>query len=117
MAIGAAKTQFVASDIQIVGEYGVTITPGSMVVFSSGGANTSPTAYSNVINGVGPFTYLWTITGSDISINSPVLANTYFAASGFNSSHTETATLTVTDTGNGNAETSQDLSVTFIFEQ
>ena len=112
--IGAAKTQVVAPPI--IGEYSVSIAPGSIFVNSTNGSATSPTAYSTVLNGVGPFTYLWTITGSDISINTPTLANTKFSASGFNDSYSETATLTVTDTGNGNAETAKDINVSFSFE-
>ena len=117
MAIGAAKGQFIAP--AEVGVYGVSVTPGVIIVGSDNGSASSPVAYSNVINGVGPFTYLWTIQQSasgDISIRTPTKANTQFTASGFNTDYFGIATITVTDLGRGSAETSTDISVQFIFE-
>lgn len=113
--IGAAKTQL-SSSVVITPVYSVSITPSNLFVLSGNGAATSPFANSSVSNGVGPFTYLWTITGSDISIGDDTGANTRFSASGFNDSYTEEATVTVTDTGNANAETSEDITVRFDFE-
>ena len=117
MAIGAAKGQFITP--AKVGVYGVSVTPGTIVVGSDNGSASSPVAYSNVINGVGPYAYLWTIqqpVSGDISIHTPTEANTQFTASGFNTAHVGTATITVTDLGKGSAETSTDISVQFIFE-
>lgn len=96
--------------------YSVSLLPGRIDVFSGNGSSTSPKVYSTVKNGVGPFEYLWTITGSDISINDDTGDNTSFSTSGFNSSYTEIATLTVTDTGNGDAQTSKSITVRFDFE-
>lgn len=100
----------------IVAEYSVSVSPGFIFVLSENGSAISPIAYSTVLNGVGPFNYQWTITGSKITINSDTSANTSFSASGFNTSYSEVATITVTDTGNGNLETSQDVIVDIDFE-
>ena len=113
--LGSAKTQGVG-DVSIPLNYRVQVTPGSISVFSFSGAASSPTCYSTVLDGVGPFTYQWTITGSNISINSATSANTKFSASGTNDSYSETATITVTDTGNGNALALKNISVSFEFE-
>ena len=112
--IGAAKTQSIST--AIVPNYSVSLSPGVIDVFSFNGSASSPTVYSTVLNGVGPFTYSWVITGSNISIVSPSNESTKFSASGFNTGYSETAILTVTDTGNGNAETSRGIDVSFEFE-
>ena len=111
--IGASNTQSALGGI--APEYGISISPGSINVVSSNGSASSPIAYATVINGVGPFTYAWIITGSDIGIDSPMNSDTAFSSSGFNVVYAEVATLTVTDTGNGNAEISKDIDVTFRF--
>lgn len=113
--IGAAKMVSV-SEITPAIPYGVNLNPGSINVFSENGAASSPLVTSDVVSGVGPFTYQWTITGSDITINSPTNSSTRFNASGFFDFYSEVATLTVTDTGNSNAETSKDINVVFAFE-
>jgi len=111
--IGMSKSQ--AVDASIDSSYEVLLSPGSLNIFSSNGSETSPNVLSTVVSGIGPFTYLWVITGSNISINSPSSNNTKFSSSGFNVEYNEIATLTVTDTGNGNAETKRDISVFFEF--
>lgn len=111
--IGMAKTQ--ASGVSIPSSYEVFLNPTSITVFSSNGSASSPIIRSDVTGGFGPFEYLWTITGSDIQISAETSSETIFASGGFFVTRSETATLTVTDTGNGNAETSAEISVTFIF--
>lgn len=115
LVIGVAKAQMSSSAV-VVPVYSISISPSRIDVISGNGAASSPSANSTVNNGVGPFTYLWTITGSDISINSETSDSTTFSASGFNNSYQETATLTVTDSGNGDAETSKNIIVRFDFE-
>lgn len=95
--------------------YGVNLNPGSIFVESEKGAASSPNVVSEVIGGVGPFTYQWSMTGSEIGINTPTSENTKFNSSGISQIITETGTLTVTDVGSGNAETSKDILVTFFF--
>ena len=114
LMIGAAKTQ--SAGVNIVSQYAVTLNPGVVSVFSSNGSASSPIIRSTVNGGVGPFTYQWVITGSDITINTPTSEDTIFRASGFNTEYIELATLTVTDTGNGNDETDVDINVNFEFE-
>ncbi|QDP52085.1 MAG: hypothetical protein Unbinned706contig1000_29 [Prokaryotic dsDNA virus sp.] len=113
--IGASKTQSVNSGL-VTPIYTVSISPGFIEVFSDNGSSTSPFANSSVNNGVGPYEYLWTITGSDISIVTSTDSRTRFSASGFNSIYSEVATLTVTDKGNGDAQTSKNITVSFDFE-
>lgn len=111
--LGMAKLQ--RSTFVVSLDYGVNLQPSFIEVAASNGSSTSPTVYSDVVNGIGPFTYLWTITGTEITINTPTEANTSFNAGGFNLSRDEVVTLTVTDTGAGNAETTRDISVLFEF--
>ncbi len=115
MSIGAGK--LLSTGIDITGSYNIDLNPGAVIVLSPNGSTTSPIVYSTVNNGIGPFDYEWTITGSDITINSNTSANTSFSSGGFNQSNSETATLKVTDTGNGNLETTKDINVTFDFER
>lgn len=113
--IGAAKMQVIETGAPPPA-YSVNLTPGDLFVFSSNGASTSPTIFSSVIGGVGPFEYLWTIDNPAITINSPTNNSTSFTASGFNDVVSGIATLTVTDTGDGDAETSKNATVIFEFE-
>ena len=111
--IGSAQLQSVG--VVVTPTYDVLLSPGSIQVFSDNGGASSSTVRSTVIDGVGPFTYLWVITGSDISINSPTSADTKFNSGGYETEFSEIATLTVTDDGNAGAETFQNISITFDF--
>lgn len=111
--LGMAKLQ--RSTFVVSLDYGVNLQPSFIEVSGGTGSSTSPTVYSDVVNGIGPFTYLWTITGSEITMTTPTEANTSFFAGGYHVSRDEVATLTVTDTGAGNAETTRDISVFFEF--
>lgn len=111
--IGAAKTQMAGEAIPPV-VYSVNLNPGSLTTRSSNGSATSSVMRSDVIGGVGPFEYLWTIPGSAITINTPTADSTTFTSGAFNAIINESATLTVTDTGNGNSETSRDAFISFI---
>ena len=111
--IGAGKTQVIG--VTVAPGYAVNLTPGQLNVSSSNGSGTSPTVYSDVIAGVGPFEYLWTIDNPQITINSPTDENTAFKSGGFNQSVIGTSTLTVVDLGNGSAETTRDVVVDFEF--
>lgn len=113
--IGAAKSMMAGSEI-IALNYRVELNPSNIDVFSVNGSETSPTVFSTVLDGVGPFTYLWTIDNSKINIVTPTNANTQFQTSGNNEEITGDGLLTVTDTGNANEETSQAISVIFEFE-
>lgn len=106
-----------AVDASINSSYEVLLSPGSLNIFSLNGSDTSPIVRSTVVSGTGPFTYLWTISPGNISINNPTDPDTAFSSSGFNIVHDEGARLTVTDTGNGNAETFKLISVKFTFQQ
>ena len=112
--IGSAQLQSV-SGVVITPTYSVLLSPGSITVRSGNGGATSPLVRSTVIDGVGPFTYLWTITGSDIIIGTPTSESTNFSAGGYEVFYNETGTLTVTDTGNANLETSVNIQVNFDF--
>ncbi len=111
--IGAGKTQVIG--VTVAPDYSVNLTPGQLNISSSNGSETSPTVFSDVIAGVGPFEYLWTIDNSEITINSPAVENTTFTSRGFNQFVIGTSTLTVLDLGNGSAETSRDIVVDFEF--
>ncbi len=104
-----------AVDVSVNSGYEVLLSPTFIDVESANGQATSPTVRSTVINGVGPFTYLWTISNEQIFITAPTNPDTAFTTGGYNIQHNGTATLTVTDTGNGNAETSRQVSVKFTF--
>lgn len=112
--LGMAKVQ--NSTFVVSGDYAVNLSPSSIYISSLGGGASSPVVYSDVVNGIGPFTYLWTITVSGISITSSESANTSFSSGGFGITNTGIATLTVTDTGAGNEKTTRDVPVTFEFE-
>lgn len=113
--IGVGKALMIET-VAVEAPYSVNLNPGRIIKFSFNGSGTSPRVYSTVINGIGPFTYLWTITGDDILINSPENESTTFGASGYNTEYNETATLTVTDTGNSDEETTEEISISFAFE-
>jgi len=113
--IGAGKAQMAGVAIPPA-VYSVSLNPGEIDVLSGNGSASSPLVRSTVLGGTGPFTYQWTITGSDISINDPESEDTTFYSGGFNTHYRETATLTVTDTGNGNAETDVSIIIDFDFE-
>jgi hypothetical protein len=111
--IGAASLQAVG--VIIPAEFTLNITPSSIMSVGGRGGNTSPTAYSQVINGVGPFTYLWTVTGSRLSVLAPESPSTAFSGGGVDELVAEVATLTVTDKGNSDAKISKSIDVTFNF--
>ena len=79
--LGMAKLQ--RSTFVVSQDYSVNLAPSFIEVAASNGSSTSPTVYSDVVNGIGPFTYLWTITGSDTLITAPTDANTAFNTGGF----------------------------------
>lgn len=113
MTIGAAKTALSTSFTPA--PYSCFVSPKPVISLSGNGANTSPKINGVAVGGVGPFTYLWEIDNSAITINSPTEERTSFSASGFNTDIEGTVTLTVTDTGNGNAETTDTSLVVFVF--
>lgn len=112
--MGVGKTLMI--ETVVAAPYSVNLNPGFIINFSSNGSDTSARVYSIVTNGVGPYTYAWEISGSAITINNPDEGSTTFSASGFNTQYEEIAVLTVTDTGNGNAEISNEIKVSFEFE-
>jgi len=113
--IGASKTQ-TAGKVSIPLNYRVDLNPGMLMVLSQNGSATSASCFSTVIDGIGPFTYLWAIDNPVINITKDTSSDTKFQTSGFNTRITGVATLTVTDTGNSDTETSETLNVTFDFE-
>jgi len=114
MSLGAAKTAM-GSSVVTPADYSVFISPSSMSVTSSNGGNSTPLANSNIIGGVGPFTYLWVSDNVNVFVNTETEASTKFVAGGFDNEVSAIVTLTVTDTGNANAETENTIDVTFLF--
>jgi hypothetical protein len=114
LMIGAAKTQ--SAGVLIILTYTVNLNPGNLISTSTGGSRTSSRMFSEVVGGVGPYEYLWTIDNEDITINTPTADSTTFTASGFNEIITGIATLTVTDLGNGSLESAKNAAITFEFE-
>lgn len=113
--IGAAKIISLSSTPPVL-NYSVNLNPGSVSSFGVKGNLTTPTVYSTIIDGVGPYTYQWTIDNPEISIGFATSPNTSFYASGyFPDFKSGTATLLVTDLGNGSATTSAQANVSFEF--
>ena len=114
MSLGAAKTAM-GSSVVTPAEYSVFISPSILSVTSSNGGATSPFANSNIIGGVGPYTYLWVSDNPNVFVNTDTAENTKFVAGGFDNEVSATITLTVTDDGNASAETESTMTVTFLF--
>lgn len=113
MSLGAAKTAFSTSFTPAA--YSCFISPNPVFQRTGNGSTTTASILSNVIGGVGPFTYLWEVDNSDITVNTSTSENTSFSAAGFNAEVEGNITLTVTDTGNGNAETTDTSVIVFVF--
>ncbi len=111
--IGVAKTA-IGGQVAPPPEYNAFITPSSYTVTSTNGGASSPVFTANVSGGVGPFTYLWSVTG-DIGIASETSIDTSFSSSGYNTEKEGVITLTVTDEGNGNQESIDTGFITFLF--
>ena len=114
MTLGAAKTAM-ASSVVTPASYSVFISPSVLSVTSGNGANSTPLANSNIIGGVGPYTYLWVSDNPNVFVNTETAENTKFVAGGFDNEVSAIITLTVTDEGNANAETESTINVTFLF--
>lgn len=112
MSLGAAKTAF-SSDITPPAEYGVFITPDSLVKQTSNGSYTSPNFTANVTGGVGPFEYSW--SSDDLTVTAPDEQVTKISASGFNSEVFGLLTINIIDTGNGNAPATASASIDILF--
>jgi hypothetical protein len=93
--------------------YSVFITPSFLTVKSSNGASTSPNATASTISGQAPFTYQWTSSNPEVTINSPTSRNTTFSASGFNREVESEVSVVVTD--DNSAIASNTFSVVFFF--
>lgn len=114
--IGAAKTAL-SSGVVIISNYSCFISPKSIITFTiRNGSNTTSNISANIISGLGPFTYLWEVDNSLITIANPTEESTTFTASGFNEEVEGVVTLTVIDIGNGNAEAVDTSPIVFIFE-
>lgn len=111
--LGAAKSSLMPTFTPA--PYDVFISPSSLSASANKGITTTPVATANVIGGVGPFTYQWTIDNAMISINSPTSSATTFTSGGIETIIEGIATVTVTDTGNGNAEEEDTVNLTFTF--
>lgn len=112
MSLGAAKTAF-SSDVTPPAEYGVFITPGSLVKQTSNGSYTSPNFIANVTGGVGPFEYSW--SSDDLTVISPDESITKISASGFNEEVFGLLTINIIDTGNGNAPATASAQIDILF--
>lgn len=114
MSIGAAKQ--LQTGVQVTPPvYSVNLNPGGLNTISSNGSATSSRINTEVIAGVGPYEYLWTITNPNIAINSPTSNSTTFTSGGFEDSEQGEATVTVTDKGNGDAQTDNTATIKFTF--
>jgi len=113
--LGASKAISASIAVQT---YGVFITPGVLFVNSPPGSATTGLATANVTGEVGPVTFLWERVSGDsqISIDSPTSSSTTFSASGnLGKEFFATFRVTVTDTGNADLETTDTITVSFIF--
>lgn len=113
--IGMAKMQLSTGEV-LVANYNILLSPSNISVITKNGGASSPIVRPTIIDGVGPYTYLWEITGSNITIPNPVSENVIFQSGGFNVVYEEVATLTITDIGNADAIASVTIPVTFEFE-
>ena len=113
MTLGAAKTA-IGSSVVTPADYSVFISPSFISVTTGSGGATSPLANSNIVGGVGPFTYSWISDGA-VFVNSSTSDKTSFSAGGFGTEVSSSITLTVTDEGNAFAETVSSINVAFSF--
>ncbi|RKZ97226.1 MAG: hypothetical protein DRQ42_09825, partial [Gammaproteobacteria bacterium] len=80
----------------------VTLDESNIVDTVPSGAYTTPLISSTVVDGVGPFTYLWSSGGAKLTPDNPTSPNTTFSGTETGTTTTEILTCEVTDTGNGN---------------
>ena len=112
--IGAARASL-QSDVAVVEDYTLFLTPSSLFIVSNNGSATSPLISSTVTGSQGALTYQWTSSNSDISALNPAEPSTRFSCSGYNEEKTAVVTCTVADAGAGGAETSDGATIDFVF--
>ena len=113
--IGSAIGAFASTRVTTP-KYQASTIPGAVFVQSRAGSASSGLVTVNTVNGVGPYEYEWSITGSDISISSTDTESVTFTASGGATSFIETAKVDVKDTGNNDEIATARVNVTFLFE-
>lgn len=91
-----------------------SISPSSFVGVSSNGSYTTPFFNAVASNGVGPFTYSWSI--DEGSVQSPNNIKTRVVLSGYNRFVQTVLRLTITDTGDGNKTASATANISVSFE-
>lgn len=77
--------------------FDATISPSSIIEFSTNGSATSASTTVYPTGGEPPYTYSWETESQFISINNPNGKSTTFSSSGFNQERSGVAECTVTD--------------------
>lgn len=94
----------------------ITLTPANILDTVPNGPYTTATVVSLVEGGVGPFTYSWVrISGSTITADTPLAADTSFSGNRTDAESLETFELTVTDQGNFDSTHTKQIAVNIIW--
>lgn len=115
MALSVGRLLGVTAQANV--EYGVLLSPSFVSVrVPSNGGSTSPLITATVSAGVGPFTYEFTTNQSRFDVIAGANENEVFIqCSGFNQEVEGILTCKVIDTGNADEETTDEITVLFLF--
>lgn len=96
-----------------VTEFGVSISPSFLNIFTTNGSYRTPKINCNTVGGVGPFEYLW--ESDTFNIGSPTEQKTSVTTSGYNNSVYGELKCTVTDKGNGDQQKQASITIEIEF--
>lgn len=92
----------------VSGQFSVTISPADIFETTGSSVHTTQTATVNPVNGVGPYTYSWSGSSNDLTVNGPSSRTTAFTAFVPQMGNVSaTFTCTVTDQGSGLVRSAQ----------
>lgn len=90
----------------VIVEFTVDIATTDITDSVPAGEYSTPLLTATVTDGAGPFTYLWSSNGSNLTPNNPTSASTVFIGDEVDITTTETLTCTVTDLGDDDIQKS-----------
>ncbi len=112
LGVGKGAGGYTAPPIPL--DVSASISPAPFVSLSPNGSYTTPFFNAIASNGVGPFTYSWSI--DEGSVQQPSNIKTRVNLSGYNRLVQTVLRLTITDTGDGNKTASATANISVSFE-